>query len=65
MTIVRYVRVDSDIPGVWQVGGGQGGGDLVVVSRPAGQMAAVSVAGTVAGMACPGGTRMMTLRRRA
>ena len=51
---VRRVRVDSDIPDVWRASGGQGGGDLVMVSRPAARMAAVSVADAVAGMAVPG-----------
>src|SRR5438270_977917 len=51
---VRGGHVDSGIPGIWRRVGGHGGGDLVMVSRRREQMAAVSVAGPVAGMAVPG-----------
>ena len=51
---VRGGHVDSGIPGIWRRVGGHGGGDLVRVSRRGEQMAAVSVAGPVAGMAVPG-----------
>ena len=51
---VRGGHVDSGIPGIWRRVGGHGGGDLVRVSRRGEQLAAVSVAGPVAGMAVPG-----------
>ena len=51
---VRGGHVDSGIPGIWRRVGGHGGGDLVTVSRRGEQLAAVSVAGLVAGMAVPG-----------
>ena len=51
---VRGGHVDSGIPGIWRRVGGHGGGDLVTVSRRGEQLAAVSVAGPVAGMAVPG-----------
>jgi len=46
--------VDSGVPGIWRRVGGHGGGDLVIVSRRGEQLAAVSVAGPVAGMLVPG-----------
>ena len=51
---VRGGHVDSGIPGIWWRVRGHGGGDLVRVSRCGEQLAAVSVAGPVAGMAVPG-----------
>src|SRR5271165_584219 len=51
---VRGGHLDSGIPGIWRRVGGHGGGDLVRVSRRGEQLAAVSVAGPVAGMAVPG-----------
>jgi hypothetical protein len=50
----RGGHVDSGIPGIWRRVGGHGGADLVTVSRRGEQLAAVSVAGVVAGMAVPG-----------
>jgi len=47
-------HVDPGIPGIWRRVGGHGGGDLVTVSRREMQLAAVSAAGLVAGMAVPG-----------
>jgi hypothetical protein len=51
---VRGSHVDPGIPGIWRRVGGHGGADLVTVSRRGEQLAAVSVAGPVAGMAVPG-----------
>ena len=51
---IRGGHVDSGIPGIWRRVGGHGGADLVRVSRRGEQLAAVSVAGPVAGMAVPG-----------
>ena len=51
---VRGGHVDPGIPGIWRRVGGHGGGDLVTVSRRAEPLAAVSVAGPIAGMAVPG-----------
>jgi len=51
---VRGGHVDPGIPGIWRRVGGHGGGDLVRVSRRGEQLAAVSVAGPVEGMAVPG-----------
>jgi hypothetical protein len=51
---VRGGHVDPGTPGIWRRVGGHGGGDLVRVSRRGEQLAAVSVAGPVAGMAVPG-----------
>jgi hypothetical protein len=51
---VRGGQVDSGIPGIWRRVGGHGGADVVRVSRRGEQLAAVSVADPVAGMAVPG-----------
>jgi hypothetical protein len=51
---VRDGQVDPGMPGIWRRVGGHGGADLVRVSRRGEQLAAVSVAGPIAGMAVPG-----------
>jgi hypothetical protein len=51
---IRGGQVDSGIPGIWRRVRGHGGAELVMVSRRGEQLAAVSVAGPVAGRAVPG-----------
>jgi len=51
---VRSGHVDPGNPGIWRRVGGHAGAGLVRVSRRGQQLAAVSVAGPVAGMAVPG-----------